>query len=163
MLMSDTEYLTERRGSGRALGTRPLGFPDRLPPDPSSSAIQGALSEVALRVRSMAIQDWGMTKAIDMVGQHPSYVSLLARLQKVSVYDEPVLITGESGSGKESLAQALYLLGRRRGKPYVAVNCPQYQDGNMTVSELFGHRKGSFTGAMADRKGCFETADGGLI
>jgi two-component system nitrogen regulation response regulator GlnG len=141
---------------------RPFGFPDHLPPDPSS-AIHGALSEVALRVRERSIDDWGPARAIDMVGQHPSYVGLLARLQKVSIYDEPVLITGESGSGKESLAQALYLLGGRRGKPYVAVNCPQYQDGNLTVSELFGHRKGSFTGAMVDRKGCFETGDGGLI
>jgi DNA-binding NtrC family response regulator len=118
---------------------------------------------VALRVRALSIDDWGAARTIDMVGQHPSYVSLLAQLQKISGYDEPVLITGESGSGKESLAQALYLLGRRRGKPYVPVNCPQYQDGNMTVSELFGHRKGSFTGALVDRKGCFETGDGGLI
>jgi DNA-binding NtrC family response regulator len=149
--------LTRRHGS-----TRPFGFPDRLPPDPSS-AIHGAFSEVALRVRGLSIEEWGASRAIDMVGQHPSYVSLLARLQKVSVYDEPVLITGESGSGKESLAQALYLLGLRRGKPYVAVNCPQYQDGNLTVSELFGHRKGSFTGAIVDRKGCFETGDGGVI
>ena len=98
-----------------------------------------------------------------MVGQHPGYVGLLARLQKVAGYDEPVLIIGESGTGKESLAQALYLLGPRRSKPYVSVNCPQYQDGNLTVSELFGHRKGSFTGAIADRKGCFETGDGGVI
>jgi len=45
----------------------------------------------------------------------------------------------------------------------VSVNCPQYQDGNLTVSELFGHRKGSFTGAIADRKGCFETGDGGVV
>ena len=141
---------------------RPFGFPDRLPPDPSS-AIDGALSEVALRVRALSVEQWGAARGIDMVGQHPSYVSLLARLQKVSDYDEPVLISGESGSGKESLAQALYLLGRRRGKPYVAVNCPQYQDGNLTVSELFGHRKGSFTGAIVDRKGCFETGDGGVI
>ena len=146
----------------RPAPARPFGFPDRLPPDPSS-AIHGALSEVALRVRALSIEEWGLSRAIDMVGQHPSYVSLLARLQKVSVYDEPVLITGESGSGKESLAQALYLLGLRRGKPFVAVNCPQYQDGNLTVSELFGHRKGSFTGAIADRKGCFETGDGGMI
>src|SRR5262245_28693182 len=158
MLMSDTEYMTERRGSAR-----PLGFPDHLPPDPSSFAIQGALSEVALRVRRSSMEQWGPGAAIDMVGQHPSYVSLLARLQKASAYDEPVLISGESGSGKESLAQALYLLGRRRGQPYVTVNCPQYQDGNLTVSELFGHRKGSFTGAIVDRKGCFETSDGGVI
>jgi DNA-binding NtrC family response regulator len=157
MPMSETEAPTHRHKS-----TRPLGFPDRLPPD-EPSAIQGALSEVALRVRDLSIEGWGPARAIDMVGQHPSYVSLLARLQKISIYDEPVLITGESGSGKESLAQALYLLGRRRGKPYVAVNCPQYQDGNLTVSELFGHKKGSFTGAMVDRKGCFETGDGGLI
>ena len=158
MLVSMPESVDlTRRGS-----TRPFGFPDRLPRDPSS-AIHGAFSEVALRVRALSVEEWGMSRAIDMVGQHPSYVSLLARLQKVSVYDEPVLITGESGSGKESLAQALYLLGLRRGKPYVAVNCPQYQDGNLTVSELFGHRKGSFTGAIADRKGCFETGDGGMI
>jgi DNA-binding NtrC family response regulator len=57
----------------------------------------------------------------------------------------------------------LYLLGPRRTKPYVVVNCPQYQDGNLTVSELFGHRRGSFTGAAADRKGCFETGNGGVI
>jgi DNA-binding NtrC family response regulator len=150
--------------AGPSIGhpSRPFGFPDRLPPDPSS-AIHGILSEVALRVRGLSVQEWGPSRAIDMVGQHPAYVSLLAQLQKVSAYEEPVLITGESGSGKESLAQALYLLGRRRGKPYIAVNCPQYQDGNLTVSELFGHRRGSFTGAIVDRKGCFETGDGGLI
>jgi DNA-binding NtrC family response regulator len=153
------EFKVETR---RYESTRPLGFPDRLPPE-QPSAIHGALSEVALRVRELSIDQWGAAGAVNMVGQHPSYVGLLARLQKVSFYDEPVLITGESGSGKESLAQALYLLGRRRGKPYVAVNCPQYQDGNLTVSELFGHKKGSFTGAVADRKGCFETGDGGLI
>lgn len=156
-VMSKPEDKTSRAGA-----TRPFGFPDRLPPDPSSG-IHGTLSEVALHVRTLSEQEWGPARAIDMVGQHPSYVSLLARLQKVSPYDEPVLITGESGSGKESLAQALYLLGRRRGKPYIAVNCPQYQDGNLTVSELFGHRKGSFTGAIVDRKGCFETGDGGMI
>jgi DNA-binding NtrC family response regulator len=148
--------------TGRPGSQRPLGFPDQLPPDPST-AMHGAFSEVALRARALSIQEWGQGRAIDMVGQHPSFVSLLARVLKVSSYDEPVLITGESGTGKESLAQALYLLSPRRGKPYVSVNCPQYQDGNLTVSELFGHRKGSFTGAIVDRKGCFETGDGGVI
>jgi DNA-binding NtrC family response regulator len=147
---------------GHPMPSRPLGFPDRLPPHPSSE-MHGAFSEVALRARAASMEEWGPGRAIDMVGQHPSFVSLLARLQKVAAYDEPVLITGESGTGKESLAQAIYLLSPRRKKPYVSVNCPQYQDGNLTVSELFGHRKGSFTGAIADRKGCFETGDGGVI
>ena len=146
----------------RNVASRPLGFPHLLPPDPSAT-VSGAFSEVALRVGALAAEAWGPSRTVEMVGQHPRYVSLLARLQKIAGYDEPVLISGESGSGKESVAQALYLLGPRRHKPYVVVNCPQYQDGNLTVSELFGHRKGSFTGAANDRKGCFETGNGGLI
>jgi len=141
---------------------RPLGFPHLPPPVPTAS-VDGAFSEVALRVRALAADTWGAPRVVEMVGQHPSYVGLLAKLQKVAAYDEPVLISGESGSGKESLAQAIYLLGSRRAKPYVVVNCPQYQDGNLTVSELFGHTRGSFTGATTDRKGCFETGNGGVI
>lgn len=144
------------------MSTRPLGFPHLLPPTPDA-ATDGAFSEVALKVRRLSTELWGPARAVDMVGQHPAYVGLLARLQKVAAFEEPVLIAGESGAGKEALAQALYLLGPRRGQPYVVVNCPQYQDGNLTVSELFGHRRGSFTGAASDRKGCFETGHGGLI
>ena len=121
------------------------------------------LSDVALQVRNHSVAAWGDAQAVEMVGHHPSFVGVLAKLLRVAPHDEPVLIGGESGSGKEALAQALYLLGPRRGHPFVSVNCPQYQDGHLTVSELFGHKKGSFTGAIADRKGCFETADGGLI
>src|SRR4029078_9531757 len=86
-------------------------------------------------------------------------LSVLQRLQKFAPFSEPILITGESGTGKESVAQACYLLGRQHEKPLLAVNCPQLQDSNMMVSELFGHKKGSFTGAICDRKGCFEEAD----
>jgi DNA-binding NtrC family response regulator len=84
-------------------------------------------------------------------------------LAKVSRYREPVLITGEAGAGKEQLAEAIYLLSESRGRPYISVNCPQYQEGNLTVSELFGHVKGSFTGATADRVGRFELADQGTL
>jgi len=73
------------------------------------------------------------------------------------------LITGESGVGKELFAGALYLLSRRNGGQYVPVNCGQFSDENLMVSELFGHVKGSFTGAMNDRRGVFETANGGVI
>lgn len=151
-----------RRSGSPPVTSRPLGFPHLLPPTPDT-AIDGAFSEVALKVRRLSTEMWGPSRAVEMIGQDRSYVSLLARMQKVAAYEEPVLIVGESGAGKEALAQALYLLGSRRGQPYVVVNCPQYQDGNLTVSELFGHRRGSFTGAASDRKGCFETGNGGLI
>jgi Nif-specific regulatory protein len=121
------------------------------------------LSEQALRIRELSVSEWGEDRAVEMVGQHRSFQELLGKALRVAPYHEPVLIMGESGVGKEALAQALYLQGSRRGRPFVSVNCPQYQDGNLTVSELFGHRRGSFTGAIADRKGCFETADGGAI
>ena len=98
-----------------------------------------------------------------MVGASPAYVALQQKLQKVARYQEPVLIFGESGVGKEQLAAAIYLLGESLDRPFVSVNCPQYQDGNLTVSELFGHRKGAFTGAITDHRGAFEEADGGVL
>lgn len=98
-----------------------------------------------------------------IVGRSPAVVELLERLEKIAGYEEPVLILGESGVGKEALAEAVYLLSPRRERPFVSVNCPQYVEGNLTVSELFGHKRGSFTGAHTDRKGAFETADGGVI
>jgi DNA-binding NtrC family response regulator len=125
--------------------------------------VSAALSDVATQIRELSLQEWGDGKTVEMVGLSKAYVELLSKLQKVASFSEPVLITGESGSGKEGIAHAIYLLGPRRGRPMVSVNCPQYLEGNLTVSELFGHRRGSFTGASADRKGCFETADGGVI
>jgi DNA-binding NtrC family response regulator len=129
----------------------------------TDTAAHPFLSDVALEVRRLAVETWDEGKAVEMVGHDPGFVTLLGKLLRVAPHDEPVLIVGESGTGKEALAQALYLLGARRGNAFVAVNCPQYQDGHLTVSELFGHKKGSFTGAIVDRKGCFETADGGVI
>jgi DNA-binding NtrC family response regulator len=122
-----------------------------------------SLSQAAERVRARAIARWGEARSVDMIGASPPFLSLLDKLEKVGPYRESVMITGESGVGKEQVAQALYLLGQPAGRPYVSVNCPQFQDGNLTVSELFGHRKGSFTGAIADRAGAFEQAHGGLI
>ena len=121
------------------------------------------LSEPALRIRALSARAHGEAQAIEMVGQSPAFLSALAKAEKIARYREPVLITGESGVGKEQFAHALHLLGNDRGRPYVSVNCPQYQEGNLTVSELFGHKKGSFTGAVADRRGAFEEADGGSI
>jgi DNA-binding NtrC family response regulator len=121
------------------------------------------MSERALRIRALSLDRWGEQKAVEMVGLSPCFLDLQARLEKVACYREPVLITGESGVGKEQFAQAIYLLSHPKGRPYVSVNCPQYDDGNVTVSELFGHTRGSFTGAVGDRKGAFEEAGGGVI
>jgi DNA-binding NtrC family response regulator len=121
------------------------------------------MSDRALRIRQLSIERWGENRAVEMVGFSPTLTELQGKLEKAARYREPVLITGESGVGKDLLAQAICLLGASRGSPYVSVNCPQHQDANLTVSELFGHTKGSFTGAIADRKGAFEEADRGVI
>jgi DNA-binding NtrC family response regulator len=102
-------------------------------------------------------------KEIVLLGQHPDYLEALQKLEQFAPSEAPVLITGESGVGKELFASALYLLGKRNGEPYMPVNCGQFSDENLLVSELFGHVKGSFTGALNDRRGVFETANGGVI
>jgi len=129
----------------------------------SLEARDAGLCEIATRVRRTSIARYGATREVIMVGQSPAYVEVLRKAQKVAAFQEPVLVLGESGVGKESVAPAIHLLGPRSHKPMVSVNCPQYQEGNLTVSELFGHKRGSFTGAAADRQGCFETANGGVI
>jgi transcriptional regulator with GAF, ATPase, and Fis domain len=128
-----------------------------------AAAACGWFCESAGRIREASVARFGEERAIEIVGRSAALVDLLRKLEKVALYEEPVLVQGESGVGKESLAQAVHLLGPRQNRPFVSVNCPQFQEGNLTVSELFGHKKGSFTGAIADRKGCFETAIGGVI
>jgi len=121
------------------------------------------LCPAARRIADLSCSIWGPRRRVLLVGRSRALEETLEKAMRIAPFDEPVLLTGESGVGKELLASALYVLGPRSGKPFVPVNCPQFQEGNLTVSELFGHVKGSFTGAVADRKGCFELADGGVI
>lgn len=118
---------------------------------------------LAYKIQRLSAEEWGRSQTIHTVGCDPSIVKAQVRLSRFALMDRPVLITGESGVGKELFARSLYLLSLRRGKPYLTVNCAQYHDENLLVSELFGHRKGSFTGAMADRRGLFEDVDGGVL
>jgi Nif-specific regulatory protein len=121
------------------------------------------LSEVARQVEVHSIERWGRDRVTRLVGQAPAFVAALERVARYAPSTGTVLLCGETGTGKELFARAVHLLSPRRGAPWVSVNCAQYQDGALSVSELFGHRRGSFTGAVADQRGVFEAADGGVL
>lgn len=95
-------------------------------------------------------------------GENPKLLESLEVAEKAAPTDLPVLIDGESGTGKELMAKVIHANGSRADGPYVSVNCGAIPD-NLLESELFGHKKGAFTGASSDRKGKFESADGGTI
>jgi two-component system, NtrC family, response regulator AtoC len=96
------------------------------------------------------------------VGHAPSVQEVLRVLARAASHDSSVLLTGESGTGKELLARALHRLSPRRDAPWVAVNCAAIPE-PLLESELFGHRRGAFTGAVRDHAGLFEQADGGTL
>jgi len=97
-----------------------------------------------------------------MIGVSPSMQKIFTLIRKVSANDYPVLITGESGTGKEMVAHAVHELSSRSRKPFVIINCGAIPE-NLLESELFGHEKGAFTGAVARKIGKFEQADSGTI
>jgi DNA-binding NtrC family response regulator len=97
-----------------------------------------------------------------IVGESPAIREVLGVVERVAAGDSPVVINGESGTGKELVARSIHLRSRRAGRPFVSLNCGALPD-SLLESELFGHRKGSFTGAVASRVGLFEAADGGTL
>lgn len=97
-----------------------------------------------------------------IVGRNPSFLRAIETAVQVAPTDLSVLVTGESGVGKEFFPKIIHAYSLRKHQGYVAVNCGAIPEGTID-SELFGHRKGSFTGAISDRKGYFEEANGGTI
>jgi DNA-binding NtrC family response regulator len=98
----------------------------------------------------------------DMIGKSRLMQEIYVLIEKVASTDSTVLITGESGTGKEMAARAIHNLSRRRDKPFVTINCAALPE-SLLESELFGHTKGSFTGAVSDKKGMFEVAHKGTL
>src|SRR5207237_3081694 len=98
----------------------------------------------------------------DIIGSNPVLDRAIDIARQVAPTDLSVLITGESGTGKEVFPQIIHQFSARKHGPYIAVNCGAIPEGTID-SELFGHEKGSFTGAHEARKGYFEVANGGTI
>ncbi len=97
-----------------------------------------------------------------IIGKSPPMMALFKMLDRIKQSDATVLVLGENGTGKELVAKSIHQFSRRATKAFVATNCSAFND-NLLESELFGHRRGSFTGAVADKPGLFEIADGGTF
>ena len=124
------------------------------------TAILQKVTDVELEPERRLARDSGTMGA--MVGNTPEMKAIFKMVEKVAPSNVPVLITGESGTGKELVARALHDLSSRRTKPFVAVNCAAIPE-TLIESEIFGHEKGAFTGALERRAGCFELAEEGTL
>src|SRR5258708_1350282 len=98
----------------------------------------------------------------DLVGQSKTMQEVMHLVEQVSPSSASVLITGETGSGKEILARTIHRLSPRTDRPFIAINCSAIPE-SLMESEIFGHERGAFTGAAERRLGCFELADGGTL
>ncbi|NNE70899.1 MAG: sigma 54-interacting transcriptional regulator [Rhodothermales bacterium] len=98
----------------------------------------------------------------DLIGESAGMRSVFSQIQAVAVLDTTVLIEGETGTGKELVARAIHRASSRSAKPFVAVNCAALTE-SLAASQLFGHKKGAFTGAVSDERGFFGAADGGTL
>ncbi|KAF1052023.1 MAG: Nitric oxide reductase transcription regulator NorR2 [Stenotrophomonas maltophilia] len=114
------------------------------------------------RERADAYQEAASDAPRELVGQSPAHRQLLEEIQLVAGSDLNVLVTGETGVGKELVAQALHQQSPRHAKPMVSLNCAALPE-TLVESELFGHVRGAFSGAVGERRGKFEQADGGTL
>jgi transcriptional regulator with GAF, ATPase, and Fis domain len=137
---------------------------------PELELIQGMLVEAALDV-ALALRDRQtalQTNAGQRTGYHgiigaaPAMQELYTLLDRIAPSDATVLVQGENGTGKELVARAIHVGSERRDRNFVVTNCSAFND-NLLDSELFGHKRGAFTGAIVDKPGLFEIADAGTF
>src|SRR5207344_1981529 len=133
----------------RAAAAIRAGAKEFIPLPPEADLIAAVLAAVADDNRPMVVRDPNMAAVITLADQ-------------VAASDASILITGESGVGKEVVARYVHQKSRRANRPFISVNCAAIPE-NLLESELFGHEKGAFTGALARRIGKFEEANGGTL
>ena len=148
-----------------------IGAWDYLPKPFSASHLQVLVGRAAHAVmvarettdlRLQLLKTHGNSDKIALLGISPSFRKAVELARKVAPTDASVMITGESGTGKEVIAQFIHRHSRRASRPIVPINCAAMPEG-LLESELFGHRKGAFTGADRDKPGLLETANGGTL
>jgi len=133
-------------------------------PDDLSHLIRNASSQISLKEENEALRNKliSLENVEDLIGRSDAMIKVLKEVEQVAQSSSPVIITGESGTGKELIARAIHSNSKRKYSPLISVHCGALTE-SLLESELFGHEKGAFTGAMYNRKGRFEMADGGTI
>lgn len=148
--------------------TKNHGAFDYIPKPPKQKRLFTLINKVAehkrfLRKNVHAHEERRKTYRFEnIIGKAPHMLDIFHKIQDVASADIPVLVTGESGTGKELVANAIHYTSHRKKGPYIKLNCASLSNG-LIESELFGHEKGAFTTAIAQKKGRFELADGGTI
>ncbi len=133
-------------------------------PDDLSHLIRNAANQIEMKAENQALKERivSLENIEDIIGTSQAMMKVLKEVENVSQSNSSVIITGESGTGKELIAKAIHANSSRKFFPLVTVHCGALSE-DLLESELFGHEKGAFTGAMFNRKGRFEIADGGTI
>jgi DNA-binding NtrC family response regulator len=146
-----------RSASGLPAGEEPTVSPGTAP------AFAGSVGAEPARVtKRTGAPAESFDAPFGLIGGSPHVRKLVATIRRVAASDVPVLIEGETGSGKELVARGIHDASARRERPFIVVNCGAISP-ELIESELFGHERGAFTGATAQRKGAFELANGGTI
>jgi DNA-binding NtrC family response regulator len=133
-------------------------------PDDLSHLIRNATKQISLKEENISLKNKivSLENVDDIIGSSETMTKVFKEVERVAQSSSPVIITGESGTGKELIARAIHSNSQRKFSPLVSVHCGSLTE-SLLESELFGHEKGAFTGAMFNRKGRFEMADGGTI
>lgn len=120
----------------------------------------------ALRMQELSDENEELKRVVgnehELIGANPVMSALREQIMRVAPTTASVLVTGENGTGKELVARSIHYYSQRRNKPFIAINCAAIPE-ELIESELFGHEKGAFTGAVAQKKGKFDLADGGTL